>query len=395
MVELATLERVPPHVRDDLVYDFDYLNDPGLAAGLHARLRQLHDVAPPIFYTPCYGGHWVVIGHAANYAVSQNPDLFRSSQTHPGQYDQIPINIDPPQHTAYRLPLMQLMTPRRIQALEGDMRALAASLIDTALAKGRCEFVADFAEPMPVTILMRLVGIPTDRMREFRDWAIRVISTPDQAERLAIKMQVAQVMREVVMERMRAPRDDIMSGLIAARVDDRALSLDELVSYGVILFLAGLDTVTNSLAFAFKQLAEDESLQTRLRADPSLIQESLEEMMRLNSVSSVSRRADRDATFEGVRFKAGDRLMLMLPAANLDPKAFDDPEAFRVDRKGHMAFQTGIHRCVGSHLARREMRIAIEEWLRRVPTFRIDPQRQVRFHPALVMSVDELPLTWA
>ncbi|RYD95278.1 MAG: cytochrome P450 [Sphingomonadales bacterium] len=187
-----------------------------------------------------------------------------------------------------------------------------------------------------------------------------------------------------------------MSRLMEHQIDGRDFTIEELVDYGLLLFIAGLDTVANSLVFGMRHLAGDPALQQRLRADPSRIPDAVEELLRRYGVVTVMRLVTRDADFGGVRLKGGDRVMLMLAAANLDPNSFPDPASFDLDRenKVHVTFNAGPHRCVGSHLARLELRVFYEEWFRRMPDVRLDPDGRPAFRAGLTLALDRLPLLW-
>jgi cytochrome P450 len=169
-----------------------------------------------------------------------------------------------------------------------------------------------------------------------------------------------------------------------------------LQAYCLLLFAAGLDTVANALSFGMNHIAGDSALQERLRGDPALIPEAIEEVLRKFGVPMPARTATGDFEFGGASIRKGERVMLMLPAANLDPKIFPDPNRFDIDRenKVHLGFNVGPHRCIGSHLARLELQVFWEEWLRRLPNIRHDPERPIVLRAGLTLAVQELPLVW-
>jgi cytochrome P450 len=168
-----------------------------------------------------------------------------------------------------------------------------------------------------------------------------------------------------------------------------------MLGYSITLFLGGLETVVNALSFGVRHLARDVELQAKLQADPSLLPGAIEELLRLYGVASTPRRVTRDVVYEGVQFKQGDMVLLLLPAANYDDAAFPNPEQFILGRtEQHMTFNTGPHRCVGLNLARLEMKVFYQEWLKRVPPFRLDPQAKPRFIGGFNLAITSLPLVW-
>jgi cytochrome P450 len=204
------------------------------------------------------------------------------------------------------------------------------------------------------------------------------------------------MMRELILVRQAAPRDDLISRLVASEVDGRPLAMDELVDYCLLLFIAGLDTVANSLSFGMDHLARDPILQERLRAGPERIADAVEEMLRRYGVVVVMRFITRDAIFGGVEIKAGERVMLLLPAGNLDPQVFAEPTSLDIERDAnpHLSFNSGPHRCVGSHLARLELRIFYEEWFRRMPAVRHDSAGSPTARAGLTLGLNTLPIRW-
>jgi cytochrome P450 len=204
-------------------------------------------------------------------------------------------------------------------------------------------------------------------------------------------------MSELIRERRIERKGDLISDLIDAEIDGRPATDEELQGYCLTLFSGGLDTITNSMAFAINQLAEDPALQARLRAEPGRANDAVEEVLRRYAVAPANRIVMRDAEFGGVELRKGDRVMFLIAAANLDPKVFPDPMAFDLDRENqaHITFNSGPHRCVGSHLARLEMRIFLEEWLRRAPEVRPDPAGGRVYRAGPTLAIHKLPLVWA
>ncbi|MCX7864134.1 MAG: cytochrome P450, partial [Novosphingobium sp.] len=306
-----------------------------------------------------------------------------------------PQSLDPPEHGTYRLPLTRAFAPKRIMAMEGWIRALAIDLIDRLAPRRRGEFLAEVGEPMPVTVFMRMMGMPLERLHEFRSW-MHAIASDSQERRSQAFANIAQAMGELIEARMAEPGDDLISQLLASDLDGRKPDMRDMQSYCLLLFTAGLDTLVNTFTFGMYQLARDPALQQRIKADPGLIPELIEEVLRRYGVAMPPRVVARDFECGGVRLTRGERVMLMLPAANLDSKAFDDPLKFDIDResKTHITFNAGPHRCVGSHLARLELTVFFEEWFRRMPVVRPDPDEPPAYRPGLNLTIASLPLVW-
>lgn len=403
----------PAHVPDSLVYDFDMFHDPAYVANPHQRVIDLVQSAPPIFWTPRNGGHWMLISHAANFNASRDVETFSSefipraemaamkARLPPGMPHiplPIPINIDPPDHTKYRLPLQRVFSPKSILAMKDSIAALCAELIDAVKDRGQCEFMKEIAEPMPVRVFLKMLGLPLDRQDEYRAIVSQHMSDPSPDPKAMIpKLQsIAASMNDTFIARRDNPQDDIISLLWKIEIDGKPTTIEDMQNYGVLLFIAGLDTVMNGIGHAVRHFAMHPELQEQLRANPKLIPEASEEMLRRYTFTVPPRIVAKDTVFEGVQMKARERAMLFLPAADLDPKEFAGSERYDLNRenKVHIAFNAGPHRCLGSHLARVELQVLYEVLLARLPTFRLDPQRPPTFHCGHVVGVDSLHLLW-
>jgi cytochrome P450 len=403
----------PAHVPEHLVYDFDMFLDPAYGANPHARLFELHGVAPPIFWTPRQGGHWVLIGHEVNFNASRDWNSFTSQFSNPEQFQKlmallpkdighiptaVPINLDPPAHGIFRAPLNSVFSPKAALALRDSIRSLANELIDKVIASGRCDFMADIAEPLPVQVFLKLMGLPVERQAEYRTLVKDMLKNigPDPIKSITHLQRIAAAMRDTMLERRDNPRDDLISLLWKTEINGQPVALEDMENYCVLLFIAGLDTVMNGMGFGICHLARDPSLQDQLRKKPELIEAAREELLRRYTFTVPTRIVAKDLVFNGVEMKQGERVMLFLPAADLDPKEFPNPERFDLARENnvHIAFATGPHRCLGSHLARVELQVIYEEMLARLPAFRLDPSQPPKFHCGNVVGVDSLHLVW-
>jgi cytochrome P450 len=405
ILKSPTGKPVPLHIRPESVVDYDVYGDHRYAEAddIHLGIHRLsQEVGFGIFWTPRNGGHWCINDHELIFEASRRPDLFSSHamtippmpEGHEPRF--LPLNLDPPEHGPFRMPLMKAFSPDAMNILGKDIRAFATELVDAVADKGECDFVSAIAEPMPVIIFMKLMGMPLDRLHEFRGWVFDMVSNDD-ARRIPAYAHINQVMDALIREREAERRNDLISRLIDAEIGGRRATFDEVQRYCLLLFAAGLDTVANSLSFGMNHMAGDPALQQRLHAEPGLIPEAIEEFLRKFSVSMPPRTAAVDFEFGGVEIRKGERVMLMLPAGNYDPKIFPDPLEFDLDRenKVHITFNSGPHRCIGSHLARMELRCLYEEWFKRIPpNVRHHPERPRSFRSGLTLAMDALPIVW-
>ncbi len=403
---------VPEHVPAAAVYDFDMRFDPALLRDPHERLRELLREAPPVFWTPRNGGRWIAIGHAEVFEASRDPEHFSSTFLPPEQMEallaampkdapriprSVPINLDPPEHGRYRAPLQQAFSPKAIMARKQAVSALADELIDAVVDQGRCDFIPAVAEPLPVRVFLKMFGLPQSRLAEFRELVHEFLASTllSPLESAGVARKVADAMLGEIEARRQAPRDDLISLLWSTSIDGEPMSLELMEDYAVLLFIAGLDTVINGMGFGVRHLAANPELQAALRADPGRIPDATEELLRRYTFTIPVRRVAKDAELGGWTLKENESLALYLPAADLDPREFEAPERFDMDRKkAHIAFGAGVHRCLGSHLARLELQVLYGRLLERLPPFRLDPDRPARFHAGNIIAVDSLPLRW-
>jgi cytochrome P450 len=403
----------PDHVPPEAVYDFDIRLDPALLADPHERVRQLLRDAPRVFWTPRNGGRWVITGYEEVFQAARDPEHFSSTympreqlaalmgmlpKDMPRIPRSVPITLDPPEHAKYRAPLQQSFSPKAVQALKGSIRELADQLIDAVADQGHCDFIPAVAEPLPVRVFLKMMGLPESRLGEFRElvheFLQKTLAGP--LEGAAMSRKVADAMLGEIMARKDDPKDDLISLLWQTKIDGEPMSLDLMEDYAVLLFIAGLDTVINGMGFAIRHLARNPGLQEQLRLEPTRIPAAVEEMLRRYSFTVPMRRVAKDVEFGGWKMKSGEWICLYYPGADLDPRTFDAPERFDLNRENNanLAFGAGVHRCLGSHLARVELEVLYTEILSRLPPFRLDPDKPVQFHAGNIIAIDSLPIRW-
>ncbi len=316
----------------------------------------------------------------------------------------IPQQIDPPAQTKYRKLLDPQFSRKRMALIEPAVRQHAGELIDAIVDKGECEFNRDFAIPLPCTAFLKLMGLPQgelDLFLELKDGIIRPhMKTQDFAEAGQIRKDAGQriyaYFDDLIDGRRAAPSDDFFSFLVQAEIDGEKLTRNEILDICFLMLLAGLDTVTATLGCNIAYLAANPEQRRKLVANPDLIPGAIEELLRWETpVTAVPRVVKQDVTVGGVEIKKGEMAMLLLGASNLDEGEFNDPSLvdFERERNRHLAFGGGAHRCLGSHLARLEIEVALDEWHRRVPEYQIKPGEVPRYSPG-IREVQYLPLVW-
>jgi cytochrome P450 len=348
---------------------------------------------------------WIVGGDADVHEVLHHPEVFSSGPeaVEIGQIRPlIPLQIDPPEHRNFRKLLDPLFAPKRIALLEGRTRALVQDLIRAVADDGRCNFHLSIAEPYPTTVFLQLLGLPLDRAKEFIALKDGIVRPPAHSpeERVAMVNETGQkiyaVLQEVVDQRLDEREDDFISLFLDSEVDGHRLTPNDVIDIGYLFFLAGLDTVTASLDCMLAYLAEHPEQRQQLVDDPALIPHAVEEMLRWETpVQGVIRITTQDTELNGCPIPKGKQVSVLLGSANVDERAWERPDDvdFHREVNKHIAFGGGAHRCLGSHLARMELRVALEEWHLAVPEYRLPDGIELRYSQGL-RSIDNLELIW-
>lgn len=394
---------VPNHVPPHLVFDFDIYADPRVNDDVQGSYAAAISDAPDIFWTPANGGHWMVRRFDAIAAIATDPEHFSVREMQiprvPNPPFFIPLSLDPPENLPYRRAMAPMFGPVAIKALEPRIREWAAKIVEVVADQGECDFMADVAKVFPVTVFMELMGMDLSRLHEFRDLAERFFDAQNNAEEMEqLSGKILGILTELVAEKRARPDDKLLSHFINVDMGDgRTMSDDEILAMSFVLFLGGMDTVTNVTGFAYQQLAQMPELQGRLAADPSLSTAFADEAVRAFGVVNSPRLVVKDKDLLGVPFREGDMVLNLLPMGSRDDRRFERPDVLDIDRKkqAHITFSTGPHLCIGHVLGRAEIRILTEEWIQRVPAFELRDGIKRGFRTGTVMALEALPLQWS
>ena len=398
---LAAGSPVPPHIAPHMVFDFDIYADPRIGEDVQGSYATALADAPDIFWTRLNGGHWIVKSFDAISQVVLDFEHFSVREMQIPRVENppffIPLSLDPPENLPYRKAMMPMFGPNAIKALEPRIREWAAELVEAVAAKGACDFQADVSKIFPVSVFMELMGMDLSRLQDFRHLAEDFFSAQnDAAEMGRLSALILGELKALIAAKKAAPDDKLMSHFIQVDVGDRTMSDDEILAMSFVLFLGGMDTVTNVTGFAFQQLAQMPDVQARLAADPSLIPAFTDEAVRLYGVVNTPRLVVKDRDIGEAKFREGEMLLNILCLGSRDPAKFASPNAFDLDRKktAHLTFSSGPHLCVGHVLGRAELRILTEEWVKRIPAFRATPGERHAFRIGTVMALESLPIEW-
>ena len=398
---------LPPHVRPE-----NAMASPFFARKVvedcpqETLIPEMHATLGPITYvTNIFPGDkpgWLLTGYDDTMAMLRNVDDFTKNGM--GQWSQsigenwlvLPTEVDPPMHTHYRKALNPSFSPQKMAAMKDDLRKRANDLIDKFRDRKECDFVNEFSERYPIYIVLDLLGLPQDRMAEFLVWEKNMLHTNDwEVRKAAVKNAVDYLKGEIAARRV-APRDDYISKLFDLEAEDgRKWNDEEVLGHCSNLFLGGLDTVTTMLGNIVTWLARHPEQQQQLRSNPDQIVLAVEEFLRVFGPVTAFRIATKELEIHGQKIMPGEYVSVCTPVANQDPKMHDNPSEVRFDRKApHIALGGGIHKCLGMHLARFELQVALEELLKAIPSFRVKDGFDLGYFVGNITFVPALELQW-
>jgi cytochrome P450 len=396
----------PPVVSWDT--DFDH-TDPQWVADPFPIWDDLRERCP-VAHSGRYGGTWLPVRHEDVAAVAYDTEHFTSrsvvvSEMRPGPGDlpapiglAPPITSDPPFHALARRLLLPAFSPKRIAALEPFTRELCVELLDATAGGAEIDAAVDYAQHIPLRVIVGMLGFPQEDADIFRRFIRMVLEDVDQSveERQALidDGELDAYMDERIAEHLAHPRDDLTTYLLEAELDGNKLAPEHVRGTMVLLMIAGIDTTWSAIGASLWHLAQHPHDRRRLATEPDLMPVAMEEFLRAYAPVTMARLVAEDFDFNGHAMKEGDWLLLPFPAANRDPEFFSDAGEVVLDREEnrHAAFGLGIHRCLGSNLARMELRVALEEWMRRYPDFELSDPGSVTWSAGQVRGPRTLPM---
>lgn len=400
---------VPEHVPAHLVRDFDFRYAPEVAADPWTYFAQAAEESGPVFWTPRNGGHWVVSGTEVVDEVFRRHERFSNGVVTipaPPRPQSIPSGLDPPEHGKYRKILSQkLFTPKALAPIERFMREVLDDIPANLAPQGECDFIAAFARPMPVAVVLRIMGLPTSRQNDFSDWARMMFHGDSVEEHLEGYRLVFGFVDQWVAEQREqlASGDDANCGafiraMVEGRVDDRPLAHEEIRSMAMLLLAAGVDTMTAQMGHAMLHFATHPQDRQALIDRPELTPMAVEELLRRYGIANITRVVAKDQTYRGVSMKKGDLVLCASAMGGLDGAMFADPMAVDFERQSgilrHTPFGAGPHICPGAWLARTMLKAMLDRLLPAMPGLRLKAGARLDYVSGVTIGLTRLPLQW-
>jgi hypothetical protein len=387
------------------IFDPQYIADP---FGIWDELRQ----TCPMAHTDRWGGSWLPTRYADVHDIAHDTERFPSGNgisvvplidTAPDGTAPAPlltsgippISADPPLHTWTRRLVLPTMSPARVAEYEVYTRELCRRLVDETLARGEGDVAAGYAQQIPVRVIGHILGVPESMSDTFTEWVRDILEFANDAERRRRGiLGLLGYVQEAIAERQAEPKDDFITELLQSEHDGVPTGVDVVMGMCALLLIAGIDTTWSSIGSSMWHLATHPEDRRRLATEPDLMPTAIEEFLRAYAPVTMARRIMVDTEYKGCPIKSGERVLMNFPGANRDPEVFPDADKVILDRQQnrHMAFGAGIHRCAGSNLARMELRVAIEEWLARIPEFEVSDPSKVTWAGGQVRGPRTVPV---
>ncbi len=391
--------------RDFDVMDEGYIEDP---FPIWDEMR----ATCPIAHTDRRGSNWMPTRYEDVTAIAHDIEHFSSTEVSvipfdgppPDPEDRVlpyglpPISSDPPLHTWTRRLLLPWFSHTRVAGYEPMTRDICNALVDGFIGDGEADAAADYAQQIPVRVVAHILGVPTELSDTFTGWVRDILEFADDPERRRHGFEgLVDFFLTEVARRKHEPGDDLLSELLHTEVDGKPVEDSVVLGTAALVLIAGVDTTWSAIGSSLWHLAvHDEDRSRLVGADGDLMNLAVEELLRAYSPVTMARVVTEDVDYAGCPMKAGDKVLMNFPAANRDPDAFDEPDRVILDRahNRHVAFGSGIHRCAGSNLARMELRVAIEEWLRRIPEYSLAEGAHVSWAGGQVRGPRVLPVVF-
>jgi cytochrome P450 len=304
----------------------------------------------------------------------------------------LPTETDPPVTQKLRSLLMPHMTAKKVGALEPRMRQLCREIIESFRGDGRCDAVEQFSRVYPITVFIEFFGLPAEKKEEFRRQANIFLHYADQ--RADAWMKIRSIVEEQIIAKRASPAEDLLSAIANGRLDGEQIDIKTAVNVASTVFVGGLDTLPSNISWSLRFLANNPRYRREIIDNPGVIPGAVEEFLRLYSVANPMRRIMRDVVVNGANMLKGDRVLCSIAAANRDPSVFGDKAVFDRKSNPHLAFATGPHRCLGSHLTRHELAVALEIWHELIPDYHVSSGAQISYQGP-IFAMESLPLEWS
>ena len=393
---------IPAHVPADRVFDFDIYNPPGASEDFHLALKRLHEEGyPDIFWSPHNGGHWIAIRGEDIHKIFADHERFSSTvltvpKSSAPPVPLYPIFADPPLHTVYRTLINPSFSPKAVAGLETKARALAIKLVTELQPRGQCDFVVDFAQHLPIEVFMSIVDVPATDRKQLLEWADGMVRPKEPGDVHVTIGKIFAYAAQKIAERRAHPGEDLITKLTRAEVNGRPLTDQEIVGMVSLILIGGMDTVVTAMSFAALFLARSPEHRRQLIEQPKLIPKAVDELLRRFPIVNQGRCVRQDIEYKGVAMKAGDMIIMPTTLHGLDERAFPNPLEVDFNRPTplHSTFGNGPHRCPGSNLGRTELRVFLEEWLKRIPEFGLQPGGKIEMRSGVNGTLYGLPLQW-
>ena len=373
----------------DLLTDYDIF-DPDFVRDPYPSFSEIRESKCPVAHTDRWGGSWMPTRYEDVVAIAQEYETFTSrgilvlppppGQTE-GAYGGVaapPITSDPPDHHWHRRLILPVFAPQSVAKYEQGTRDLCNSLIDAFIDKGVADAAGDYAQHIPVRVIATMLGVPLEMEEEFTDWVRGVLENmTDMERRKRARQNIIEFFLAQVKDRAENPREnDLITELMNTEVEGKKVPIEYVLGVCNLMLVAGVDTTWSAIGSTLWHMAQHPEHRKQLRDNPDLWPTAIEELLRVYAPVTMARIVDHDVEYNGCPMKAGDRVLMPFPAANRDPRVFENPDEVILDREHnrHVAFGSGIHRCAGSNLARLEVRVALQTWLARIPEYElVDP----------------------
>jgi cytochrome P450 len=384
---------------------FDHLSR-DLALNLHPTLARARSLCPVARSDAYEGGFWVLTRYEDILAVAQDWETFSSELGITVPFNPppdpsmkiLPVGVDPPLQRTFKRLVNAYFTPARIAPWEAPTRALVNRLVDGFIERGSCDFMTEVARPLPGLAFFDLaLHAPSEDLAQVNDWATRASLTEEEGAHEALRSLARWIGGLIARRKAEGPRGDVIDAVLDAEIEGRPITMPEAIGTIQLLILGGLETTAGVLGAVMLRFCEQPSILERIRTRPEQTAEIVEELLRLDgSFICIGRTARHDTSIDGREVKAGERVLLYWAAANRDEAEFADPGTFRLDRERnrHIAFGAGPHRCVGSNLARMNLRVALDVIAQRLHGVRLQPGADIGYHSTFNRAPLSVPITF-